>query len=371
MARRDPQNYIRRVPALRHFSRAVLAVGLACNAATTLAATKRYTFEIPDRLPAAYELSFDVNHPGKVAVETRWTGGRILSFKLEGPGSPPVRLQRSGPSPQRIEVPSASLGAAWRLFVRANPGKGSAQVDLTIELPEPVSALAPAKPVAAEDPKDDLEPWARPAVPFPGAKPSLVSVYHGVELFRAAVVGNDGEFAADPCSWHSEFLARMASIRDALASGGLPFSATDRASFARLAAAVRRVDELRTSQEPLIRGPVPADARARIVWRARRGDRIRPLEEDLDALLSDLRGDKCFERLADDVWPSRFAACLIACERYFEEQVRIGDEAANAELARTEWDRYLDAARILEALAAGPGRADSAQPAQSRKPSVP
>jgi hypothetical protein len=50
-------------------------------------------------------------------------------------------------------------------------------------------------------------------------------------------------------------------------------------------------------------------------------------------------------------WPARFSACLAACERYFEERVRIADEAANAELARTEWDRYLDAASALEALA--------------------
>src|SRR6185295_15706454 len=83
VARQEPQNYIRRVPAFRHLARIVLVAALALGAASAFAATKRYTFEIPDRTPAAYEVSFDVRHPGKLVIDTRWNGGRVLSFRLE------------------------------------------------------------------------------------------------------------------------------------------------------------------------------------------------------------------------------------------------------------------------------------------------
>lgn len=369
MAGPEPQNYIRgtmksptsfpgRSAARVRRAWLVTLAGTASLVSTAVAANvTRYSFEVPDRLDAAYEVPLEVQYPGRIVMEAEWGGGRILSFRLEGAGSPPVRLLRSGPSPQRIEAGiaegSPSIGAPWRLLIRALPGRGASQVSLSIDLPEPPSRRGPApaaqvqaEPKVAEPP---AEAWARPAPAKAEEIPALAPLVRSIERFRAAVVGASGEFTSDPCSWHSDFLRRVAAVRDALAAGASAPTGADASCMGRLAKSVRRVDEFRTSADPVLTGPVPADARERIIWRARRGDLVRPLESDLDTLLAESRKTAC-PLIQDDVWPSRFAACLVACERYFEERVRTGEEAANADLARTEWDRYLEAAEILEDL---------------------
>ena len=56
--------------------------------------------------------------------------------------------------------------------------------------------------------------------------------------------------------------------------------------------------------------------------------------------------------LAEERWVPRLTACLTACERFFDDRVRLGSEemAPNRELAEAQWDRVLAAARVLEAF---------------------
>ena len=56
--------------------------------------------------------------------------------------------------------------------------------------------------------------------------------------------------------------------------------------------------------------------------------------------------------LESESWPTRLVSCLAACERYFEQRVRLGErEAQNAELAQAQWAPLTAAADVLEALA--------------------
>jgi hypothetical protein len=48
----------------------------------------------------------------------------------------------------------------------------------------------------------------------------------------------------------------------------------------------------------------------------------------------------------------RLVSCLTACERYFEERIRLGErQATNREIAIAQWERLLAAAEALDDLA--------------------
>jgi hypothetical protein len=81
-----------------------------------------------------------------------------------------------------------------------------------------------------------------------------------------------------------------------------------------------------------------------------RKERLRPLEAELDSLRETVsRG--YIPEVAKESWPNRFVACLTACERNFEERVRLGsEEATNRDLAEAQWDRFLAARVALESL---------------------
>ena len=56
--------------------------------------------------------------------------------------------------------------------------------------------------------------------------------------------------------------------------------------------------------------------------------------------------------LTDEEWPMRLTSCLTACQRHFEQRIRLGEElATNFELTRAQWDRLLAARSALRDLA--------------------
>ena len=118
-----------------------------------------------------------------------------------------------------------------------------------------------------------------------------------------------------------------------------------------IAASVRLVEELRTSSDPLIAGPPPENPERREIWLAVRRDRIHSLERRLDMTLETLLRGHAPDLEGHD-WPLRLVTCLTACERHFEERVRVGEEhAINRDLAWQQWERMLAAAEALQALA--------------------
>jgi hypothetical protein len=118
----------------------------------------------------------------------------------------------------------------------------------------------------------------------------------------------------------------------------------------RLGEAIRGVEMLRTSKDPVIAGPVPGDRLRRQDWLIARSEIVRPIERSLDVLTELLRGGHA-PALQNEVWLPRLNACLTACERHFEERVRLGDEdAANGDLSAAQWDRILAAGRMLAAF---------------------
>jgi hypothetical protein len=117
-----------------------------------------------------------------------------------------------------------------------------------------------------------------------------------------------------------------------------------------LVTAVRSVQAMQGSADPLLVGPVPQDPARADAWLQLRSVRVRAIEEDLDrALTRVLRGH------ASDLeawsWPLRYVSCLTACQRYLDERIRLGDDrAANRDLAGAQWPRIVLAADTLDAL---------------------
>ncbi len=201
-----------------------------------------------------------------------------------------------------------------------------------------------------------------------GAPPAVVRLFEALERLRGMIVSTSGDLRPDPCSWQQAFLQHALTLRDDPATAAPGGAAPT--CLMRLSSAVRRVEELRNSRDPILAGPEPADPRERSVWRALRNEWLRPLEDELDSLLESVRGEQCAE-LRGEAWPPRFVACLTACERYFDDRGRKGEyEAANREMARAEWEVFLAAAEVIEAIAAqSPGEPPSAAP--EKAPDIP
>lgn len=315
------------------------------------------SIDIPDRREAFFELPFSVEHGGRLTVTASWPSPRVLWFRVEGPGTPPLRAQRSGPSPQRlqIEVPEdrPGSGTEWKLSIRALPDRGAVRANVVLELPEPGETSG--EPVLSEQPKAPstapLEPWLQ-AVPARADSPAeMRALYEAVERFRAGIVNDAFELRPDPCAWQSSFLREMAGIRDGIASGR-PAPGEDRRCFGRLGSLVRRVDELRRSNDPALVGPEPEEQVLKLAWRSNRNETIRPLERELDELQEAVRKGDCPQ--AEGNWLPRLVACLTACERYFEGRPRLGEDAPNRDLATEQWIHILGAGAVLEAVSPEP-----------------
>ena len=340
---------------------ALAALAVASSPRGPLAATTRYQIDVPDGAVTAFEIPVLVERPGPLVVIAEWAGPRILSFRLEGPGAEAARERRSGPSPQRMELAVTDLalaaGGEYRLAIRALAGKGPAWGTLTVETPEAAEVVAEKK--KAEEPPPPAppvpDPWTLPARAPAGASPQVGRVFDAVERFRGLVVESDGRLGFDACSYRADLLEHLAAWRNASAAGGATLSESSIRYLERLDAALREVDALRTTSDPLLAGPPPSDSLRRKAWLQLRLERIRPLERELDTLAEALRGGYAPD-LAIETWPMRLLACATACERHFEAKGRgEGDGATNAELAGAQWETILAALDALDAIAAAPG----------------
>jgi hypothetical protein len=160
-----------------------------------------------------------------------------------------------------------------------------------------------------------------------------------------------GEKPVDDCQWQIDFLVEVTAIRDRLASGGAPPDVPAVRYYGRMADAIDEVEKLRSSRDPILSGPVPADTDARRAWLAARYELIHPVERSLDALGELLRGGHA-PSLENSTWLPRLTACLMACERYFDERVRLGSDgtAPGGEVAHAEWPRIQAAAAVLRSF---------------------
>ena len=322
----------------------------------TQAKTLEYVLEIQNRVPASYSLEIPVQYPGTLSVEADWDCSRILTFKLTRSGSRPVRIRRSGPSPQLVELDigphDLEAGHFYRLDISSLPAGGEGQGHLRIHLPDS-PAVVRQKELNALPPEPDLpEPewWAVSSTPPDQSSAALLELFKEVENYRSMVMTGPLDTAPDPCRWQTELLEHLAGLRDRFADGsGTPDEATIR-FYRKLAKAVAAVAELRGSDDPILAGPPPENRQDRNTWLRMRRDRIKTMEHEMDILLS-MPKDGYVPELEGQEWPSRLVSCLMACERNFEEVGRTGMEhGTNQDLANETWPFIVAAARTFTAV---------------------
>lgn len=333
---------------------ALAALAFLAFAAPAGAQSFEYAFALESGRSVAYDMEIEAVHPGPLRVEASWPGTRVVSFRLEpvggGPGDGAVR---SGRSPlvleARVDRASEEAPSRWTLTIRGVPAReaagGTLRVHLPYPAPEPVTV-----PVSAPAPVASGGPAAgtTPATPIPaGAPPAWRAFSARTDAFGAAIRGAAGP---DSCRWQDDFHAFLESRRAALFSGaGDPDDESLRALGA-LRGMIDRVEELRTSSDPVLAGPPPDDPRRRLAWDRVRETRMNRMEEELDGLRRTLDRARA-AWLAGEEWPLRLVGCLTACQRHFDERVLRGPGGAiNYDLARAQWDRILDAGLALESL---------------------
>lgn len=330
------------------------ALVVACGLASAQAASQDYEISVLDGRVATFEAPFAVEYAGPVTIDATWSGGRLLFFGVEGPGKVSL-ARRSGPSPQRlvVNVDPAGLarGTGYKLTIKALPAKGNASGHVRVTVPDAPEVVARREAELHPPPPPPPPPpaWTQKATVPPAASLDTSGVYEAVEAFRAAVLDvRDGP--VDSCTWQIEFLKYAVSARDRLGEQGVAPDVPTLRYFARLAEAIRDVDMLRTGKNPAIAGPVPVNRDERRDWLLARNEIVRPIERSLDELTELLRRGHA-PALEDELWLPRFTACLTACERFYEERVRVGgaEYAPNRELAATQWVRILAALEVFEA----------------------
>lgn len=337
----------------------VLAGLLLALATSSAAVADRRTFalEILDGQDATFEIPFEVDYAGAVVVEAAWTGNRLVSFRIEQPTGLGVATRRSGPSPQKLEtwVSEGILekSRSWKIVIRALPARGLASGTVHLSVPDApeVAAAREAEAAPAPPPPPPPDPITVPRRAPPGASRDVAALVAAVEPLRALVFPTPEAAVSDPCGWQREMLRWLGAAIDAAAAGRPVASDAGIRFGVRLAAAIRDVEALRLSTNPVLAGPAPADPVGRREWVSTRALELRPLERQLDLLAEQWKGGYA-EGLTEGAWPARLLGCLVACERHFEERPRVEPEpAANADLVAAEWDRILAAAGALDALA--------------------
>ena len=308
-----------------------------------------YSIDIPDAEVATYRVPIEIAHPGEVLVEATWTGNRPLAFRVEPPAGTGKTVRRSSPSPMRLklDVTADQLGNGhWMLVIHANPLSGYSEGRVEINLPEP-APLEPVRVMLDGGPTRFLEPWEKPRPLADAITVDQRALLTSTESFRRMLVADDR--APDTCRWQDGLLKWLAKQRDlALDEGAEPDPSTGKL-MQQMASAIRSVDEIRTTRDPVIVGPPTPDVRA---WQRKRNDRLVRLEDQLDEVLNAVSRNHAPE-LEGRQWPMRLVSCLTAAERYFDQRWLIGeDRAPNRDLARNQWQAMNRAAAALDALAA-------------------
>jgi hypothetical protein len=338
------------------YRRLAPAIVVACWLAPASAGTWDYTFSVPDGREATFVLPFPVEYPGPVAIETSWSGPRLLFFGVENSAHISV-ARRSGPSPQRLDLTADEAASgkdvSWKLTIKALPAKGEASGRLRVIVQD--SPAVVAKREAAlhppPPPPPPPPPWRVAKSPPAGASADLARVFGAVETVRTTVLpAVDG--AGDACSWQADFLQYAVAARDRLAEKNTPPDVPTLRYFARISASIDSISMLRSSKDPVIAGPVPTDRNERHDWLISRIEIVRPIERGLDELTELLRRGHA-PALEDEAWLPRFNACLTACERFYDERVRLGgdDIAPNSELASAQWSAMVAAGGVFRSFA--------------------
>ncbi len=319
------------------------------------AETHDYSLSFPAGEFVANKIEFEVSHPGRLRIEAQWAGARVVSFRLNGPGDGGSTLRLSGPSPQRLELDVDAAAAAdrrpWTLSIRSLPARVGSQGTLKLFLPDPEG-----EPVALVEPEPGPPPPPEEYWRVAGATPARTAPaqarFHAkVESFRTVVVGED-YLIRDKYLWQDELLRFLVDRRNASDEGEpLPLSESTRAYLERIVDAVAKIDSLRTTDDPILKGRRPKDPDQRRRWHRERRQRLAPLESELDLLLEDLRTGHAPE-LERVEWSRRLVSCLIACQRYFS---RVGDDAEGYRaVGETQWKPVVAGTRAIEALLARP-----------------
>jgi hypothetical protein len=331
----------------------ILILAALASASPAVAAEFDYTFDVPARQTARYEVPFEVLYPGTLGVEISWDTSRVLSFRVETPGESPTVFRRSGPSPQRflIEVTDpGDEGELWKLAILGLPSRTATTGQLRISLPDPPGAVE--EPVdAAPAVTDDVAPWEQPVRTPEGLSRSWDRLFASSEELRALLIDSD-EPSRDACRWQTPMLQYLTAQRQAHASGGVGLDETTRKMLTRIAEAVREVGTLEHTRDPVLNAPAPRDFSQRRAWQVLRNRRLDPIRRSLDLIFSDLQTGHA-PSLGKEEWPARYISCLMACEREFEERTnRSVEEPSPGMLIELEWPRIQAAAEALAALAA-------------------
>jgi hypothetical protein len=331
-----------------------------------------YAFPVHDGQDVRHEIPLEVAHGGKLRIRAEWSGNRILTIRLDGPDG--SRVRRGGPSPLEIDVPAgpSSDGSPQRYVVNilGLPASGGDSGTLTVRLPdspEVVKAREEAmRPPPPPPPRP--KPWMIAVDAPEHSGPDRVDLYRAVERLRDRLVDEkEWTVGIDTCRWQEAALTYFAEQRDSIGSGGMVPSIATRRYFREVADAIVAVEAFRTSGDPIVAGPIPEDPRRRRLWLRAREQRVEPLERQLDRLLEMLQ-DGFVPELEDHEWPLRLISCLTACQRHFDETMLEGREnAGNARLAASQWERILAAAAAFESM----GTLSGDDTAQSRRAGVP
>ena len=353
----------------RVFHGALIAI-CAVFAAVAQAGPVQYALELPADQRLAFRVEFEVAFPGMVTLGADWSPGRVLVFRLERPGRPPLR--RSGPPPMHMELDVApgelDRDDPWTLVISGLPAREAASGRLLLGLPDPPSTGASEPEATPQSPAPRAEPWMLPVTIPPGLEPGYRRLLETTETFRELVVD---EATPDAYGWQEGMLRFLAERRERAAAESAMTRPT-RLAFRRIVEAVDQLEDLRLSESQPLSGPPPTDPLTRRVWSSVRDPRFEPVELELGSLLEELhRGH--VPQLENERWFSSFLSCMIVCQRHFEEQARLGAErASQAEFVRSQWDRVLAAAQALDAWATyvdRPGGVESATSSPSRHPS--
>lgn len=338
---------------------AVIVVSCLLAVSGAAAGLLEYTLDLPATDSISYVVEFEVHEPGRVVVDAAWSGARILTLKLDPPGAAAER--RTGASPQQltVEVGAAALRGdeKWVLSIYSLPARQAGTGTLTIRVPEPRAEVAPelehGPPRAAPAPR---QPWEVPRLAPPGASAAVADLFGATERLRYAILETVSG-APDACHWQSDLLRYLTLVRDRFSDSGAAPAVDTLRILSRMGSAIGQVEGLRVSEDPLLVSPESDDRVQRRVWEVIFRHRTAPLRSTLDLLLHDLEDRRAPELEAQE-WPLRFMSCLIACERFFEEQRSEGGATAtNRKLADDQWERILVAGEALDTLArtGGPG----------------
>jgi hypothetical protein len=313
----------------------------------------RYDVEIPDGESVTYSVELDVRDPGPVVIRAEGSSRRTIALRLEPPTGPARAVRRAGLPPLTLattaEVDAGEIGT-WRLELHAVAGMGSARLRVAIDLPEPPPKPGPSATRAAA-PAARRPPTVRPEfdrldAALPEHRPFLVAAAR----FAAPDRTPSAARGTDACRWQDDLVEYLAARASALGHGAYPARPT-REILARIAKAIDAVEALRSTSDPLVRGPGPKDPSLERAWLRARAERLAPLEAELDELLSAIHRDHAPE-LGDEPWPARLVTCLTACERYFDERAVGARSPGNRDLAEAQWSRLATAAPALRELAA-------------------